>query len=101
MFSPGDCEYLNQQFRKVLHPRQLSSHQFSRGSTCNHILIEERRYASIAQQQIIYVSTKWRLWAEFKSVLKGSAVTLKLDYVIPLLLPSCKLGKHAVAFLPS
>lgn len=79
MFSSGDYEYLNQQLRKVLHPRQLPSHQVSRGSTCSHIFIEERGYASIAQQQIIYASTKQHFRAEFKSVLKGSAVTLNLD----------------------
>lgn len=73
-------------------------HQASRGSTCNPILIEERWYAPIAQQQISYASTKWHLWAEFKSLLKGSPVTLKLDYVIPSASPKLQTGKVCSSF---
>lgn len=100
MLSPGDCEYLNR-FRKFLHPRPLPSHQISCGSICKRSWIKQKWYVFLAQQQIIYILTNWCLWAQFKSAPKGTAVMLKLDQVIPLALPSYKLGKHAVAFLQS
>lgn len=61
------------------------------------ILTDQQWYIFVAQQ-IIYASTNWCLWAEFRSVLKGGAVILKLDQVIPPALQSYKPGKQEVAF---
>lgn len=99
ILAAGDCECLNLPVRKFLHPRAPPSHLTSYGSTCKHILRKSRWCVLCCTTDHLCIN--WHLWAEFKPMLKGSAVMLKPDLVILLALPKYKQGKFAVAFLLS